>query len=109
MTTCFLSSESNESWLIGENPHVRKVIWVKWVYRTKLNAEGSINKHKARLVVQGYAQIFGVDYSNTFAAVARLDTMRLLLAVAAQKNWKVCQLDFKSIFFKWFLTRRNLC
>ena len=74
------------------------MIGVKWVYRTKLNADGSVNKHKARLVVKGYAQIFGVDYSDTFAPVARLDTIRLLLAIVAQKGWKVYQLDVKSAF-----------
>lgn len=68
------------------------------MFRTKLNPYGSINKHKARLVVNGYAQVFGVDYSDTFAPVARLDTIRLVLAVAAQNVWKVFQLNEKSAF-----------
>jgi len=71
---------------------------VKWVYHTKLNVDGSVNKLKARLVVKSYSQIFGVDYSETFSPVARLDTIRLLLAIAAQKGWKIFQLDVKSIF-----------
>ena len=95
--------EKNGTWQLVQRPLDRKVIGVKWVFRTKLNADGSINKYKARLVVKGYAQIFGVDFSETFAPVARLDTIRLLLAVAAQKGQKVFQLDVKSAFLNGFL------
>jgi len=95
--------EKNQTWVLVEKPLDRKIIGVKWVFRTKLNANGSINKHKARLVVKGYAQIFGVDYSETFAPVARLDTIRLLLAIAAEKGWRVYQLDVKSAFLNGLL------
>ena len=81
--------EKNQTWKLVQRPQDRKVIRVKWVYRTKLNANGSVNKHKARLFVKGFAQIPGVDYFDTFAPVARLDVIRLLLAIAAQLSWKV--------------------
>jgi len=95
--------QKNNTWALVDRPEDRKVIGVKWIYRTKLNADNSINKHKARLVVKGYAQIFGVDYSDTFAPVARLDTIRLLLAISAHKGWKVFQLDVKSAFLNGVL------
>ncbi|KAL0433783.1 UNVERIFIED_CONTAM: Retrovirus-related Pol polyprotein from transposon RE2 [Sesamum latifolium] len=87
----------------GIRPEGKKVIGVKWVFRTMLNVNGSINKYKARLVVKGYAQIFGVNYSDTFAPIARLDKIRLLLAIASQKRWKVFQLDVKSAFLNGVL------
>ena len=71
---------------------------MEWVYRTKLNADGFVNKYNGRLVVKGYAQLFGVDFSETFAPMARLDSIRLLLALAAQKEWRIYQLDVNSAF-----------
>ena len=79
----------NETWKLVERPKNHKVVRVKWVFKTKLNPDGSICKHKARLVVKGYAQQDGVDYQETFAPVARYDTIKLLFVLAAQNSWHI--------------------
>ena len=71
---------------------------VKWIFKTKLNESGQIEKYEARLVAKGYAQRFDIDYTEVFAPVARLDTVRVLLALAAKGTWDVFQLDVKSAF-----------
>ena len=68
------------------------------MFKTKLNLDGSVQKNKARLVAKGYVQKPGIDYNETFAPVARLDTIMTLIALAAQKGWKLYQLDVKSAF-----------
>lgn len=95
----------NETWQLVERPKHRKVIAVRWVFKTKLNPDGSICKHKARLVVKGYAQQYGMDYLETFAPVARYDTIRLLIALAAHNFWQIHQLDVKSAFLNGFLAK----
>ena len=97
------SIERNGTWRLTELPGDKKAIGVKWVFRTKFNPDGSIFKHKARLVVKGFAQVTGVDYGDTFTPVARHDTIRLLLALAGQKGWKVYHLDVKSAFLNGIL------
>ena len=79
-------NDLEKKWELVNRPEDRKIIGVKWVFGTKLNADGSINKHKARLAVKGYSQIFRIDYSDAFAPVVRLDTIRLVLEIAAQKG-----------------------
>ncbi|KAG8502733.1 hypothetical protein CXB51_000654 [Gossypium anomalum] len=95
--------EKNQTWQLVERPVNRKVIGVKWVFRAKHNADGNLNKLKARLVVKGFSQKYGIEYFQTFAPVARLDTIRLLVALAAQMQWKIHQLDGKSAFLNGFL------
>lgn len=68
------------------------------MYKTKLNELGEVDKYKAMLVVKGYAQEYGVDYTEVFAPVARMDTVRMIIAVAAQNGWGIHQLDVKSAF-----------
>ncbi|KAL4290940.1 hypothetical protein GQ457_14G017910 [Hibiscus cannabinus] len=90
--------EKNGTLFLTNLPSGKHVIGVKWVYRIKFNPDGTIFKHKARLFVKGYAQIGGVDYGDTFAPVARLDTIKLLIAIAGQLGWNVFHLDVKSAF-----------
>lgn len=92
------SIEKNHTWELTDLPEGQKSIGVKWVYKTKLKEDGEVDKFKARLVAKGYKQEFGVDYKEVFAPVARLDTIRLVIALAAQKSWPIFQLDVKSAF-----------
>ena len=79
-------------------PKNHKVIGIKWIFKLNKNLDGEIMKHKARLVAKGYAQQFGVDYSEVFTPVPRLETVRLILAYAAIKNWEVHHMDVKTAF-----------
>ena len=92
------SIEWNHTWSLTALPVGAKAIGVKWIYKTKLNELGEVDKYKARLVVKGYAQEYGVDYTEVFAPVARMDTVRMIIAVAAQKGWGIYQLDVKYAF-----------
>ena len=78
--------ERNQTWELVEAPKGKKPIGVKWVYKTKVNAQGEVEKHKARLVVKGYKQKYGGDYKEVFAPMARLETIRLILSLAAQNK-----------------------
>lgn len=92
------SIERNNTWELSDLPRGQKCIGVKWVYKTKLNKDGGVDKFKARLVAKGYKQEFGVDYTEVFAPVARLDTIRLVISMAAHYSWFIFQLDVKSAF-----------
>lgn len=90
--------EKNGTWELTTLPTGARKIGVKWIFKTKLNERGEVDKYKARLVAKGYAQQHGIDYTEVFAPVARWDTIRMILALAAQNGWCVYQLDVKSAF-----------
>lgn len=73
----------------------------KWVFKNKLDDKGTVNRNKARLVVRGFTQIERLDYDETYTLVARLESIRLLLAYGAHKDFKLYQMDMKSAFLKW--------
>ena len=74
----------NDTWDLADLPKDHKAIGVKWVYKAKKNAKGEVERYKARLVVKGYKQRAGIDYDEVFALVARLETIRLIISIAAQ-------------------------
>eukprot|EP00253_Pinus_taeda_P011071 PITA_11071 len=76
--------EKSKTWELVDLPEGKDAIGVKWVYKTKSNAEGKIDRHKARLFVKGYKQQQGKDYDETFAPVARMEMVRTVLSIAAQ-------------------------
>ncbi|XP_058186828.1 uncharacterized mitochondrial protein AtMg00820-like [Rhododendron vialii] len=90
--------EKNHTWELVDLPKRTDVIGVKWVYKTKYKEDRSIQKHKARLVAKGYSQQSGIDFNETFAPAARMETIRAVLALAAQNELPVYQLDVKSAF-----------
>jgi hypothetical protein len=90
--------ERNNTWELVELPAHTKAIEVKWVFKLKHNADGSIARHKARLVARGFLQREGLDYLEVFAPVARLETVRLVVALACNQGWSTFHLDVKSAF-----------
>jgi hypothetical protein len=92
------SIEENFTWELVDLPQGHKPIGLKWVFKTKRNEHGDVVKHKARIVAKGYVQRHGVDYEEVFAPVARIESVRLLFALAAQERWEVHHMDVKSAF-----------
>ncbi|WVZ58492.1 hypothetical protein U9M48_008764 [Paspalum notatum var. saurae] len=92
------SIEQNKTWSLVDRPAGHRPIGLKWVFKLKRDEHGNVVKHKARLVAKGYVQRQGIDYEEVFAPVARMESVRVLLAVAAQRGWAVHHMDVKSAF-----------
>ncbi|MCO5584098.1 hypothetical protein L7F22_038021 [Adiantum nelumboides] len=88
----------NETWELAPLPKGKKPIGCRWVYKIKLNSDASVSRYKARLVAKGYAQTYGIDYEETFSLVAKMATLRAIIAVVVEKGWILHQMDVKNAF-----------
>ena len=95
--------ERNNTWELSELPQGARPIGVKWVFKKKMNVQGEIKRYKAQLVAKGYKQRERVDYAEVFAPVTRMETIRLLISIAAQNKWPIFQMDVKSAFLNGVL------
>ncbi|GJY97344.1 retrovirus-related pol polyprotein from transposon TNT 1-94 [Tanacetum coccineum] len=94
---------ANDVWELVPKPRNLTNIGTKWVFRNKLDENGIVSRNKARLVAQGYNQQEGIDYDETYAPVARLESIRILLAYACALDFKLFQMDVKSAFLNGFI------
>ena len=92
------SIEKNETWELAPCPSSWQLIDVKWVFKNKYLSDGSLDKHKACLVAEGYAQCLGIDFDDTFAPTAQIMTIWTVLALAGKKGWPIYQMDVKLAF-----------
>ena len=98
-----LQFQRNDVWTLVPRPEGEHIIGTKWIFRNKTDKKGNVIRNKARLVAQGYSQMKEVDYDETFALVARMKSIRILLALACHLKFKLYQMDIKTTFLNVFL------
>lgn len=90
--------EKNDTCDLVDLPQNKVPVGCKWVYTVKLKPDDSVDRYKARLVAKGYTQTYGIDYKETFALVAKLNSVRVLISIATNKGWPLYQFDVKNVF-----------
>ena len=96
--------KNNDTWSLVTRPKGINVVGSNWIFKTKLHEYGTVDRFKARLVAQGYSQVHGLDYEETFSPVVKPTTIRLILALAVTLKWFLQQqLDVKNAFLHGFM------
>lgn len=88
----------NHTWILVDPPEDQKIIDNRWIFKLKINTDGSIDRYKARLVVRGFTQEYGIDYQETFSPVVKFSSIRVILSLAASKQMKLKHFDVKTAF-----------
>jgi hypothetical protein len=95
----------NHTWSLVPRPSNKNVVGCRWVFKTKLLPDGSVERYKARLVAKGYTQLPSLDFDETFSSIVKPATVRLILSLAIVEHWPICQLDVKNALLHGFLTK----
>ena len=93
----------NDMWELVPRPKGVNVIETKWIFKNKSDEHGTMIENKSKLIAQGYTQVEGIDFDETFAPVTRLKSIRILLAIASHLNFKLYQMNVKSAFLNRML------
>jgi hypothetical protein len=93
----------NDVWEVVLRPMGKSVVTSRWLYKTKIAADGSIEKHKARFLARGFSQIEGVEYDETFTPIARYTSIRSIIAITVEMGWSIHQMDVKTAFLNGFI------
>jgi hypothetical protein len=92
------------TWTLVPRPPGVNIVGSKWIFKTKHRPDGSVDKHKARLVARGFTQQQGIDYGDTFSPVVKPATVRLVLSLAVSRGWTLRQVDVSNAFLHGFLS-----
>ena len=98
-----LQFQRNDVWTLVPRPKGEHIISTKWIFRNKTDEEDNVIRNKARLVAQGYSQMEGVDYDDTFAPVVDMESIRILLTLACHLRFNLYQMDVKTTFLTGLL------